>query len=262
MIQSQIRCWPMPKIEYCLLLILFNVGCDQSTYVPAHRMNVGAYAATSIPSFDISISIVLNDQIAESAYSVEGTTEEFGPLASIPSVDASIPISQDDLAARAIPSPQGIPPQPISPLDPENGLNVGAELPALTNQYTINRLHDRVTHFIVVFFPDDADILIVDRERNRQIVRVENVRGMALTTQNYWERYEISSVVVINQINNASNTIQATLFMEIDGYFATGIGSRQPSIGGYQSMEPSYEPELRYLADRMANFFRSSFVDS
>lgn len=71
---------------------------------------------------------------------------------------------------------------------------------------------------------------------------IDKMKGQVIKERHFWERLDI--YVVFFYTGN-----EARLYVDYDGYFATGIGSRPPPDESYSSMSKRYDGELSRYAD-------------
>ena len=71
---------------------------------------------------------------------------------------------------------------------------------------------------------------------------IDKMKGQVIREPHFWERLEIYVVFFYTQN-------RAKLYVDYDGYFATGIGSKSPPDESYSNMSEHYDRELSRYAD-------------
>jgi hypothetical protein len=79
--------------------------------------------------------------------------------------------------------------------------------------------------------------------QNHAFLTVEGMRGAVLGGLNYWERLEVA--IFAFEIDQST----VRLHVIIDGYFGSGLA--QPSLHGYDSMQPTYSEDMLRFTQRL-----------
>ncbi|SRR6266436_6097971 len=95
-----------------------------------------------------------------------------------------------------------------------------------------------------------ATVNVIKRGDHFIELSIDKMKGQVIKEPHFWERLDI--YVVFFQTQK-----EARLYVDDDGYFATGIGSRPPPDESYSNMGRSYDWELRRYADAMTTALAS-----
>lgn len=118
-------------------------------------------------------------------------------------------------------------------------------VPSVVAEGRIEMLLDLVRRFYV----PRGSLQVVKQTPLRFRLIVE-LRGEVIPARGYWERLEIDVIVVPQEDSS-------TVVVVIDGYVASGSGSRPPPLGRYTDMSEDYQQELDLHLARLTATIRS-----
>jgi hypothetical protein len=109
-------------------------------------------------------------------------------------------------------------------------VSLGEMLDAKINQYFLDK------------YAPIATVNVIKRGDHFIELSIDKMKGRVISEPHFWERLDI--YVVFFYTKN-----EAKLYVDYDGYFATGIGSRPPPDESYSNMSERYGRELSRYAD-------------
>jgi hypothetical protein len=109
---------------------------------------------------------------------------------------------------------------------------------------SVEQVRTKVTQFLRGLYQAGPGFHQLDCRSDCVHVTADQLKGVVIPSSGLWESVDI--YVVITKGESRVNVL-----MIVDGYYATGVGSRPPSLSSYGSMELQYPREISQYADQL-----------